>query len=236
MDCDHERILASFGSRKTTERHRAIADACRDPHADGLLAHTLGMSKDMVYEKVVIAAHLGDLNGEAGDAALRRVLGVSGPGSRDLRCAAVLALAKRCGEQATPQLLTALGPRDGAVKDYAIIGLAGAGGDRGWDEAFKRLPALLRRQRRSAGQSEVTMALAYLAQQLQNPDRRRRLVAFVRKHWVILVEDEWFANLWPEARPDGPAAGAVPAPDAASIRAWARHPLFQPLGLPLTFG
>ena len=128
------------------------------------------------------------------------------------------------------QLLIALGARDGAVKDYAIIGLAGAGDDRGWDEVFALLPALLRRRRRSAGQAAVAMALAYLAQHLHDPDRRRRLVAFAREHWAILGEDQWFDDLWPEAHPGGRAVDAVPAPDSAGIRAWARHPLFQPLG------
>jgi hypothetical protein len=68
-------------------------------------------------DNVMIAAQLGDLHGDAGTAALLRAVHVSGPNTRDLRCAALLALAKRCGEEATLWLRDALADRDGAVKE-----------------------------------------------------------------------------------------------------------------------
>lgn len=230
--CDHERIFVAFGSRLRRDRERAVADAYVDPHADELLARMFDISKDTIYEKVMLAAHLGDLEGDAGVEALKRATDATGPGTRDLRCVALLALAKRCGEQATPRLLAALASRDGVVKDYAVIGLAGVGNDQAWDEVFDRLTPVLRRKNRTFDQSEVAMAFAYLAQHVGDAERRHRLVAFIRAHWADIAEDGWFSRFWAEAPPAGPPVDRVAAPSVAPIRAWARDPLFEPLGPP----
>jgi hypothetical protein len=76
------------------------------------------------------------------------------------------------------------------------------------------------------------LALAYLAQQVTDHSRRSERVAFIRGHWDALDEADWFAQLWPDASPDGPDPDAVPSPDRASIQAWAREPLIRPLGVP----
>ena len=76
------------------------------------------------------------------------------------------------------------------------------------------------------------MAVAYLAQHASDPSRRSELVAFIRRHWDAIDEVEWFARLWPAAAPYGPNLEAVPAPDSAALRTWARSPLFTPLGVP----
>jgi hypothetical protein len=233
-ECDHEAIYAAFSSRRSASRQQAIRDAYIDVHADQLLAQMLDESADLAFDKVLIAAHLGDLTGDLGDDALRRAIRASGPGSRDLRCASLLALAKRLGTQATPDLLAGLAVTDAAVKDYAVIGLAGtgAGDDNSWKRVFGYLRSVLRRKRRTHGQSEVAMALAYLAQHVADPSHRSELVAFIRERWDALDEAEWFAQLWPDARPDGPDLNTVLIPDAASLQAWAREPLFRPLGNP----
>ena len=233
-ECDHDAILAAFSSRRGARRQQAVRDAYIDVHADQLLAHMLEESSDLTFDKVVIAAHLGDLTGATGDAALRGAIRVSGPGTRDLRCASLLALAKRAGAQATPDLLAGLTASDAVVKDYAVIGLAGAGAadDQAWQQVLKYLRSVLRRKRRMHGRSEVAYALAYLAQHVSDASRRSELVAFIRQHWDALDEAEWFARLWPDASPDGPDLGTVASPDGAEIRAWARDPLFVPLGVP----
>lgn len=233
-ECDHEAIFTALSSRRSARRQEAIRDAYIDAHADQLLAQMLDESVDLVFDKVVIAAHLGDLTGAAGDEALRRATRVSGPGSRDLRCASLLALAKRLGTQATPDLVAGLAVSDAAVKDYAVIGLAGTGADDddAWKQVFEYLRSVLRRKRRAHGQSEVAVAIAYLAQHVADPSRRSELVAFIRGRWDALDEAAWFAQLWPDASPDGPDLGSVPAPDRGSIQAWAREPLFRPLGVP----
>ena len=232
IGCNHEAIIAAFNSRRTSRQSQAITDAYLDSHADHLLAQLLDSSDDLVFAKPYIAAHLGDFTGEAGDAALRRAVAVTGPRSRDLRCASLLALAKRCGAGATPDLVSGLSASDGSVKDYAVVGLAGAGDDRAWEQVLDYLRPVLRRKRRATGKSEVAIAIAYLAQHVADPHRRALLVHFIRTHWAAIDESDWFDHLWPEARPGGPPAADVPAPNAGAIRAWARDPLFRPRGLP----
>jgi hypothetical protein len=233
-ECDHGAIFTAFKSRRSAGRQQAIQDAYIDIHADQLLAQMLDESADLVFDKVSIAAHMGDLTGAVGDDALRRAIGVSGPRTRDLRCASLLALAKRLGPQATPDLLGGLAQTDGIVKDYAVIGLAGAGArdDDAWKQVLGYLRSALRRKRRAHGQSEVAFALAYLAQHVSDASRRSELVAFIRGHWDAIDEADWFAQLWPGASPNGPDLDAVPNPDSASVQAWAREPLFRPLGVP----
>jgi hypothetical protein len=235
QECDHDRILALFASRRGRDRDQAVFDAYVDRHADELLAQMMDASVNASYDKLIIAAHLGDLHGEAGSAALRRAITVTGPGTRDLRCASLLALAKREGAAASPELRSALGNGDGTVKDYAVIGLAGAGDGTAWDEVFARLPALLKRSRRASGQSEVEMALAYLAQHLDQ-QRQAQLVLFVRKRWLAINEADWFREHWPDARPAGPPTDAVRGPDPAAVRAWAQSPLFRSRGIPTVLG
>ena len=228
--CDHEATLGAARSRRSADRARALHDAFVDPHADELLSQMLDESDDLVFAKPFIAAHLGDLAGDNGDAALRRAIRVSGPGSRDVRCASLLALAKRTGALATPDLIEGLSVPDAAVKDYAVIGLAGAGDDRAWEQVLRYLRSVLRRKRRAHGRSQVAYALAYLARHASDRPRRSELVAFVRGRWDAIDEAEWFALLWPDAAPDGPHLKAVQAPSGEAIQAWARESPFQTAG------
>lgn len=231
--CCHEAIFTAFNSRHSARRAQAIRDAYTDDHSDQLLAQMLDQSADRAFTQVVIAAHLGDFTGTEGDNALRRAIRVTGPGSRDLRCASLLALAKRVGTQATPDLLAGLAASDAGVKHYAVVGLAGTGADdSAWKQVFGYLRSVLRRKRKPRGQSEVAYALAYLAQHVADPSRRYELVGFIREHWTALDEVDWFAQLWPDVSPGGPDLDAVPIPDRAAIKAWARGPLFRPLGVP----
>jgi len=220
-----------FGSRKWNDRKRAVVEALSDPHADALLAQMLDVAR--YSDNVEIAAHLGDLRGDAGTAALRRAVSATGPQTRDLRCASLLALAKRCGPEATPWLRDALEASDSAVKDYAIIGLAGAGDDRAWSQVADRLRTLVRRGSKTEWRaSEVLTAFAYCARHLgDDRERRRELVDLVRNHWSRRSVDErhWFGEYWPQAAPGGPTAESVRPPDADAIQSWARDPLFDPL-------
>src|SRR3712207_1944556 len=76
--CDHQAILTAARSRRSALRSRATHDAYEDTHADELLARMLDESDDLVFAMPVIAAHLGDLDGSQGDAALRRAARLSG--------------------------------------------------------------------------------------------------------------------------------------------------------------
>ena len=206
-----------------------------DPHADALMAQMLDESDDLVFAKPVIAAHLGDFAGAQGDAALRRAIRTSGPGARDVRCASLLALARRIGPLATPDLIDGLTTPDGALKDYAVHGLAGAGDGRAFEQVLTHVRSVLRRKRQGASQTQVVAsALAYLARHVSDQVRRSELVAFVRKHWDAIDQAEWFAELWPDAAPGGPDLDEVRAPSDEAIQEWVRRGLFRPLGVPRT--
>lgn len=238
-DCDHEGIFAAFGKRSETSKDRAIHDAYYDIHADQLLAQMLDSAGDSTWEKVLVAGRLGDFTGAAGDAALRRAFAVSGRGTTDLRGACVSALARRLGQDAMPDLLAALADSNSAVKDSAVFALSRLDDDRAWEQVFAYLRVAVRRRKRKADAraaaglgpqrrdrrltpltSVIARALAYLAQHLSEPERRMRLVDFIRKHWADIDEDDWFAQLWPEAAPGGLAAEDVAAPQPGPLHAW----------------
>lgn len=233
-ECNHEAICAAFASRRTERRLGAIREAYLDPHADELMAWMLDAAVAGDFGGVVVAAHLGDLWGNTGDDALRRAVRSSGPGSRDVRCAALISLARRLGAGATPDLLVGLAASDAPVREYALAALAGAGpGDEsGWAPVLQHIDSALRRGRRVRGSDSVSCALAYLSQNTADPARRSEIVTFIRLHWDALGQESWIAKFWPAASPAGPDSHAAPAPDTASIQEWAQDPLFRPLGVP----
>ena len=216
-------------SRRIREYEPALEELRQmGPEVEPLLA-TLVVDPQVV-PRVRLAVMLGDLRGDEGTAALREVARDARPGTRDLRSVALLALAKRCGNEATPYLVMGLDDRDPAVKDYAVLGLAGAGDDRGWQAVFDRLRTVLRRGSRVFGHTEILVAVAYLAQHMDgHPDRKHALVRELRRRWSSLTAEEagWFLIFWPEARPDGPDPEAVRPPEAARLRSWVRESFFR---------
>jgi hypothetical protein len=107
-------------------RHRSIEvfdEALRDAVVDGpggeaeLVASLDGLS---VGRRVSVIAVLGDAQGFAGPDTLRKVLTTDGA-SRDMRCAAVLALARRSGADASDVLARALSDRDTVVRRYVRL-------------------------------------------------------------------------------------------------------------------
>ena len=233
--------VTSLGERLRHRSHTSFDQAVRDavlegPGGEAELAVALGDVPES--RRVEIAAALGDARGDAGPAALRRIL--EAPAQRDLTCAALLALAKRCATEATADLASALASRDGVVKDYAMLGLAGAGDDTAWDEAFGRLKQLLRRPgppatlnlRFLSVQSPVAAAICYLGRHLDGPGGHRtvRLVGELQDRWdyVGSGEKQWLAQVWPECTA-GRNASAIPAPDGRRLQQWIRDPLFKPI-------
>ncbi|WP_426513247.1 hypothetical protein ACPPVO_23065 [Dactylosporangium sp. McL0621] len=94
-----------------------------------------------VSDKITVVAALGDAHGGRGPAALRSLLAVL-QRSVDLRCAALLALAKREGAAASDVLAAHLTQVPARVRDYAVIALAGVGDGRAWAQ----VRTILRRQ------------------------------------------------------------------------------------------
>ena len=135
--CMANDLASRLRSRQWQEVQGALYEAFEHPDGDRLLAEFVVAAKPGP-ERVSAAALLGELRGSEGTAALRQLIRATGPGSRDLRCVSLIALAKRCGEEASADLTEALFNRDSTVKDYATLGLAGAGDGRAWDLVRRR--------------------------------------------------------------------------------------------------
>ncbi|MDI2124686.1 HEAT repeat domain-containing protein [Yinghuangia seranimata] len=225
--------------RSTDVFEQAVRDAVLEgPSGEAALAAVFGdLRKDRRLDVVVA---LGDAQGTAGPGVLRAVL-ASADASRDMRCAAVSALAKRCGVHASADLATALASRDPAVKQCAMLGLAYAGDDRAVDAAFARFRQLTRGSQTRYGfeaphlsvQSPTVVAVFYLARHLDGTGgvRTVRLVTALRDHWDRLPgrDRSWLAETWPDADPLGPEPSLVPPPDEDRLDHWiARDPLFGP--------
>ncbi|MGQ4374210.1 HEAT repeat domain-containing protein [Streptomyces sp. SAS_267] len=234
--------MASLGERlrhrKTEVFERALGDAVMDGPA-GEAELVAALSDLPLSRHVSVIAVLGDAQGSAGPQALRHVLTAEGM-SRDVRCAAALALAKRCGPAASADLAQALSVRDSVLKRYAMVGLAGAGDDSAWDQAFVRLKQILRRSGPPPGlrvqhlsaQSQVVSAICYLGRHLDGAGgvRSVRLIGEVRGHWDRLgaAEQAWLTEIWPGCLPDGPPAVDVLPPESRRLESWIRDLLFGP--------
>jgi hypothetical protein len=106
--------------RRQAEFDAAVAEAvAMGPLGEELLADAVDTARG--WQRVVNTAALGHAAGRPGPQILRRLVCQSGPGTQDLRCAALYALATRSGEQASDALLAALGDRNGAVRSYAPV-------------------------------------------------------------------------------------------------------------------
>src|SRR4051794_1962951 len=99
---------------------------------DDDLVSELGKARG--FRRVEIAAALGESEGEAGPTHLRRLLRETGPETSDVRCAALLALAKRCGEQAHDDYAAAFCAKDAGTRSYAVLALSAYGRDGLWED------------------------------------------------------------------------------------------------------
>lgn len=208
------------------------------------LKEALGQGKDIepvlvrslegadFFKTVMIAAALGDLRGPGpGDQALRELVLSSGPKTADIRCASVLALAKRLGDEATHDLLVGLSSSTAAVKEYALTCLAAVGDGKGWDEVFDWLVKHLRQTSkvRYGGTSPTVDAIDYLVRHLgDDAGRRVRLVELLRKRFDQTSADDqaWIRKAWPELMSNDPAV-TVPVPGISRLLDWSKNPLFS---------
>jgi len=148
---------------------------------------------------LMTAAALGDMQGPGpGDELLRRLLNRTGPHTRDIRCAAVLALAKRLGSGATADFVAALQISDSGVKSYALLCLAAVGDGRAWDDVFGWLRNRLRRAESKRYGSPVVAAVEYLLRHggEQPHDRAERLAKVLRENRTRLPErdEQWLST------------------------------------------
>lgn len=227
-DAEFERLVARLTGRNHGDAKRALSEAMARPDRDLVLATALDHPPR--HRATSVASFLGDIEGDHGVAALRRATQVTGRGASDIRGVAALALAKRCGAEATPWLMDLVPSRDTGVTAYVLTGLAGAGDARAWERVLELVPRIAR-YRTKWQPPLLGYAIAYLAQHIApEPDRKVRLVSAIRSLWDAFDEDEraWLGEHWPEAAPTGPAPAEVPAPSPSALRTWARTPLFNP--------
>jgi hypothetical protein len=194
------------------------------------------------FDKVMVVAALGDAQGEEGVAALRALLATP-QRSVDLRCAALLALAKRQGVDASDVLAAHLTGVPAAVADYAVVGLAAVGDDRAWPQVHARLRRQLDRptpisqpDRILPGVKafEAMVTVSYLVRHLACPvvDRTPLLVATLRSHFDRLyrVEQNWLTEHWPGIAHGGPDVAQVDVADPQPFRALVHSThLFDPV-------
>jgi hypothetical protein len=229
----------SLTSRASRDFELALRDAVRAADGDAQLAAALPqLGRDRQLSVVVT---LGDLSGPAGTAALREALTWPDT-SQDLRCAALLALAKRCGADASADLALHFGSKVAAVKHYALIGLAGAGDDRAWSEVREYLSRLIKRRTDWSGcDGDLLTPVAYLGRHLDGRGGARTvdLTSIVRGYFdrvaeasdghTVPCERPWFELYWPDVLCNGPELKLAEPPDPEAVRQWVRHPLFEPI-------
>ena len=147
-------------------------------------------------ERTLLVAALGDATGEDGIEELRQAAHTTGPHSTRMRCAAVLALAKRLGPDATPDLVEGLGDTSGTVRDYAMTCLATVGDDRAWEQVLSHFKQLLKRP---ATSNRDGSAFAYLAQHVDG-DRILLLAQVLTNGWTRIRPEfkDLIINTWPD--------------------------------------
>jgi hypothetical protein len=223
---EDEQVRMRLRSRTWSVVDSAIRAAVGMGHrGDVLLAERLAEAP--MAHRVHIAASLGDLRGASGDAALRRQLAVTGPGTQDLRCAVLLALAKRLDEDASDCLAEGLRSGIGAVRDYAAFGLAAVGDDRCWDDMVSWFVTRAR-SHQNAHESPVPIGFAYLGRHATSRTRLESLTALVRRAWPKLDsrDQDWLLHYWPGFAPD--RADVPDQPSGEALKHWVRaNPLFS---------
>ena len=189
--------------------------------------------------RCTVLAVLGDAQGPRGVDALREAL--TGMNlDIDGRCAALLALAKRAGVDASADLAAHVVHPDESVRRYAMHALAVVGDDRVWEQVFSLLNQILARPvpcldpPMSAGHAafEAMVAISYLVRQLDDDGvRKSRLVQLLRGHFdrLYAAEQEFLHQHWPGCEPNGPMPDALSSPDPRPFVSWTRQPLFGPV-------
>lgn len=161
---------------------------------------------------------------------------------RDLACAAVIALARRGGPEATDVYLVAAGSADRVVRGYGLGVLEAEGDERAWDLMLATVAEIVSRKRISLGRwDDLVLTIGYLARlAARGIERAEQLIMLLRANWGTLARppqervdrgpyveaevqsaprlEEW----WPGIQPDGPPAAALDLPGLRTPVAWWR--------------
>lgn len=233
---DAEFLRLALRSRNSATQQAALSTAASQG-LDGEHALLEALSEATGWTRGLFVAALGDVR-RAGpaDAVLRAVLEVRGPGTRDLRCAALISLAKRLGSAATPEFISGLGQSDTGVRGYAAICLAAFGDARAWEAVTEYLGSH-RRPKRDADSQDV---LTYLLRHVHTQDVTAT-VELIRDRWPVLEREqvsapfvleaecvtEWVARVWPGVEPGGPPRPEIPSDLEVRLGSPEGAPLFS---------
>ena len=196
------------------------------PTLDDVLAAELSAARG--FRRVEIAVALGYSEGGPGPTHLRVLLRETGPGTSDLRCAALLALAKRCREEAHDDYVRAYQSTDAGTRDYAMLALSAYGRDGLWEEVADRLVTTVRRRhRRGTTPSEVVVMIVYLARHsaahTNGSQRWSRVSGSTGKRSTRTVETRRSSG----SPRTGPTSRPTARPDEVSAR-WRGHASLDP--------
>jgi hypothetical protein len=220
--------VPSLSDRLRSRSWNTFADALVEAFKGGeegdvaLAEVIVGLPKD---RQSLAAAVMGDMRGQAGDNALRRLLH-SPDAASEPRGTALGSLAKRCGFAVIDDIVNSLDSKDWRWQDAAVQLLAIFGDDRAWDKVFERLERRLRTPPRKPvdidnSRDEIREALRYLLRHVDAPDglRKAKVATLLRKRWDHIGKSgqEWLEKHWHESCPGGPAPEAVGTPDIDAI-------------------
>jgi len=177
---------------------KAVEEIARSgPEGTWLLAEEMHR-RTVWIERLELVVALGYGSGEAGVEELRSATKETGPHTMDLRCAALLALAKRVGSEATDDIALALSDKTGAVRGYSMMCLAAVGNGLARRAAMSQLRSWLRRPaKRQRGEIDAVVYLLrtnVLDQVIELQDLLRKS----QPHMDSGVKDR-LVQLWPEA-------------------------------------
>jgi hypothetical protein len=195
---DLESLRSTISKWSWRDGAQAVEEiALSGPEATELLAQEMRRRTES-SERLYLAAALGYGSGRAGVEELRTATKETGPHTMDLRCAALLALAKRIGSDATDDLALALSDKTGAVREYPMMCLAAVGNESARQAASAQLRSWLKRPgRHQRGEIDAVIYLLrsnVLDQVIELQD----LLNECEPRMNSGVRDR-LAQLWPEA-------------------------------------
>ncbi|GIF66283.1 hypothetical protein Ais01nite_43180 [Asanoa ishikariensis] len=171
---------------------------------------------------VAVVAALGEATGPDGVPFLRGLVADLAM-EPDLRCAGLVALAKRSGAEASDLLAEALYDSDDSVRNYALVALSCVGDDRAVDHVHALLALDLaddERQRLPFAMQYMSIpAVTYLVRHAQSGEQEDELATLIRTNLARLgkVERDWLTVFWPDAILDQPTGNR---PHATDMVAW----------------
>jgi hypothetical protein len=201
---DEQTLREEFKDWKWPRDHGLLANAVRSGPVGTEILAELMRSQANPNARTIVAGYLGEAKGDGGIPELREAIRATGAVSQDLKCAAIVALTKRLHNEATPDMVVALGDRNGAVRGYAMTCLAFQGDERGCDAVLAEVERRVKRGASAIRAFPIGDAIAYVVR-VGSAEQRQRLAATMAPHWSKLVEytREWVGQFWPPVEIDG---------------------------------